>query len=162
MTTSTLLRVAAIVALLQFAGHGALFLRAKPTHGAAEVSVVAAMKEHRFNFGGSTRSYWDMYFGYGLEAAGICLVEAILLWQLASIAGSSTDMARPLIVLVLAANLLHAVLVLRYFFLVPLVPDILIALLLALALAISWQANGQRSTVKDSRPKSRASADVAR
>src|SRR2546427_7614596 len=72
MTTSTLLRVTAVIALLQFFGHAALFVRARPTHGDAEVTVVAAMKAHRFNFGGSMRSYWDMYFGYGLQAAFIC------------------------------------------------------------------------------------------
>src|SRR3989442_1514901 len=71
MTTSTLLRVTAVVALLQFFGHAALFVRAQPTHGDAEVTVVAAMKAHRFNFGGSMRSYWDMYYGYGLEAVAV-------------------------------------------------------------------------------------------
>jgi hypothetical protein len=143
MTTSTLLRVTAVVALLQFFGHAALFVRAKPTHGDAEVTVVAAMKAHRFNFGGSMRSYWDMYFGYGLEAAFICLVEAILFWQLATIAGTTPAMERPIIALFLVANLAHAILVTRYFFLVPLVPDILIALLLAWAMVISGRAPGR-------------------
>jgi hypothetical protein len=142
MTTSTLLRVAALVALLQFLGHGAQFLRAKPTHGEAEVTVVAAMKAHRFPFGGSMRSYWDMYFGYGLEAAFICLVEAVLFWQLATIAGAAPAMVRPIVALFLVANLGHAILVMRYFFLVPLVPDVLIALLLAWTMVISGRAPG--------------------
>lgn len=135
MTPSTLLRIAAVVAVLQFVGHGALFLRAKPTHGPAEVAVVKAMKENRFNFGGSTRSYWDMYFGYGLEAAAVCLVEAILLWQLAAVIRVTPDSVKPIIALVLVANLAHIVLVLRYFFLVPLVPDVVISALLILVLA---------------------------
>src|SRR2546428_9980164 len=118
MTTSTLLRVTAVVALLQFFGHAALFVRAQPTHGDAEVTVVAAMKAHRFNFGGSMRSYWDMYYGYGLEAAFICLVEAILFWQLATIAGTTPAIVRPIIALFLVANVAHAILVMRYFFLV--------------------------------------------
>src|SRR3989449_5934265 len=124
MTTPTLLRVTAVIALLQFFGHAALFVRARPTHGDAEVTVVAAMKAHRFNFGGSMRSYWDMYFGYGLEAAFICLVEAILFWQLATIAGTTPAIVRPTIALFLVTNVAHAILVMRYFFLVPLVPDI--------------------------------------
>ncbi len=143
MTTSTLLRVTAVVALLQFVGHAALFVRAKPTHGDAEVTVVAAMKAHQFNFGGSMRSYWDMYFGYGLEAAFICLVEAILFWQLATIAGTTPAIVRPTIALFLVANVAHAILVMRYFFLVPLVPDILIALLLAWSIVISGRAPGR-------------------
>lgn len=143
MTTSTLLRVTAAVALLQFFAHGALFVRAKPTHGDTEVTLVAAMKAHRFNFGGSMRSYWDMYFGYGLEAAFICLVEAILFWQIAAIAGTAPAIVRPIIALFLVANLAHAILVMRYFFVVPLVPDILIVLLLAWTMVISGRAPGR-------------------
>jgi hypothetical protein len=146
MTPSTLLRIAAVVALLQFAGHGALFLRAKPTHGPAEVAVVTAMKQNRFNFGGSTRSYWDMYFGYGMEAAAVCLLEAILLWQLASIIRVAPGLIRPLIALVLIANLAHIVLVVRYFFLVPLVPDVVISALLTLVLASSVPANSDAAS----------------
>src|SRR5713101_1285372 len=100
MTTSTLLRVTAVVALLQF-------------------------------------------FGYGHEAAFICLVEAILFWQLATIAGTTPAMVRPIIALFLVANIAHAILVTRYFFLVPLVPDILIALLLAWTMVISGRAPGR-------------------
>jgi len=138
MTISTpiLLRVAAVVALLQFFGHTALFLRAKPTHGDAEVAVVTAMKAHQFSFGGSMRSYWDMYFGYGMEAAFICLVEAILFWQLATIAGVAPATVRPIVALFLAANVAHAILVTRYFFLTPLIPDVVIAVLLAWTLVI--------------------------
>src|SRR5437899_1038987 len=42
-----------------------------------------------------------------------------------------------------AANVAHAILVMRYFFLVPLVPDILIALLLAWSMVISGRAPGR-------------------
>src|SRR5207248_9043435 len=140
ISTPTLLRVAAVVALLQFFGHTALFLRAKPTHGDAEVAVVTAMRAHRFSFGGSLRSYWDMYFGYGVEAAFICLVEAILFWQLATIAAVAPTMVRPIVALFLRANVAHAILVTRYFFLCALIPVILIVLLLACTLEISGRS----------------------
>jgi hypothetical protein len=130
MTSSSLLRVTAIVALLQFAAHGALFVRAKPTHGAGEIAVVQAMKDHQFDFGGAKRSYWEMHFGSGLEAAFICLVEAILFWQLAGIATVAPAAVKLIAGLFLAANLAHAFLITRYFFVVPLVPDVLIAGLL--------------------------------
>lgn len=141
ISTPVLLRVAAVVALLQFFGHAGLFLRAKPTHGEAEIAVVTAMKTHRFSFGGSMRSYWDMYFGYGLEAAFICLVEAVLFWQLASIAGPAPAVVRPIVALFLVANVAHAILVTRYFFLIPLVPDVLISLLLAWIVLISGRGH---------------------
>src|SRR5437763_1527662 len=114
MTAPTLLRLAALVALLQFAGHATLFVRSKPTHGEQEVAVVQAMQDNRFDFGGAVRSYWQMYFGYGLEAAGVCLVEAVLFWQLAGIATTaSLATVRPIVLLGIVANIAHALLVMR-------------------------------------------------
>src|SRR6266849_1006727 len=143
MTASLLLRILAVVALLQFIGHGALFVRARPVHGPEEVAIVEAMRSRAFKFAAAPRSYWVMYFGYGLEAAFICLVEALLFWQLATIAGTTPAIVRPTIALFLVANVAHAILVMRYFFLVPLVPDILIALLLAWSIVISGRAPGR-------------------
>ena len=129
ISTPTLLRVAAVVALLQFFGHTALFLRAKPTHGDAEVAVVTAMRAHRFSFGGSLRSYWDMYFGYGLEAAFICLVEALLFWLLAAAPPADIALVRSIAALFAVANVAHCVMLVRYFaFPVPMLFDTLIAL----------------------------------
>lgn len=126
-----LLRVAAVLAAVQGLAHGALFVSAKPRYGASEVAVIEAMKMNRF-FAGGTKSYWDMYFGYGLIAAGTCLVEAVLLWQLGRIAAANPALLRPIIALIVVANIAHVVLVARYFmFVVPMVFDVLIAALLA-------------------------------
>jgi hypothetical protein len=127
----SLLRIAAILAAVQGLAHAALFVSAKPRYGAAEIAVIEAMKTNRF-FAGGTRSYWDMYFGYGLIAAGVCLVEAVLLWQLGRIAAMSPALLRPFIILLIAANIVHVLLVARYFmFVVPIVFDLLIVALLA-------------------------------
>ena len=127
----SLLRIAAILAAVQGLAHAALFVSAKPRYGAAEIAVIEAMKTNRF-FAGGTRSYWDMYFGYGLIAAGVCLVEAVLLWQLGRIAAMSPALLRPFIILLIAANIVHVLLVARYFmFVVPIVFDVLIVALLA-------------------------------
>jgi len=133
MTPIILLRAAAVLALVQGVAHGGLFIAAKPQYGAPEIAVIEAMKTHRF-FAGGTRSYWDMYFGYGLIAAGVCIVEAVLLWQLARVSAANPTLARPIIALLVAANLAHLVLVGRYFmFLVPMAFDVLIAALLTWA-----------------------------
>ena len=127
---TVLLRVAAVLAAIQGLSHGALFVSAKPRHGSAEIAVIEAMKTNRF-FAGATRSYWDMYFGYGLIAAGVCLIEAALLWQLAGIAAANSILIRPIIALLVLANIAHVILVGRYFmFVVPMVFDVLIAGLL--------------------------------
>jgi hypothetical protein len=130
MDPIVLLRIAAVLAGLQGFAHGALFVSAKSRYGAAEVAVIEAMKTNRF-FAGATRSYWDMYFGYGLIAAGVCLVEAVLLWQLGQIAAENPTLPRPIIGLLIAANIGHVLLVARYFmFVVPMIFDVLIAALL--------------------------------
>ena len=134
------LRVAAVLAAVQGLAHGGLFMSAKPRYGAAEVAVVEAMKSNRF-FGGATRSYWDLYFGYGLIAAATCLVEAVLLWQLVKVAESNPALVRPIVGLLVVANVGHALLVARYFlFYVPIAFDVLIAAALAWAFVLAGAA----------------------
>jgi hypothetical protein len=123
----TLVRTAATLAAVQGIAHGTLFLRAKPRHGPAEVAVIEAMQGNRFDFARATRSYWDFYIGYGLEAAAACLVEAVLFWQLARMAESQPALVRPTVALFVLVNLGHALLAARYFFYVPIVFDLLIA-----------------------------------
>ncbi len=134
MKPVTILRVAAAIALLQFIGHATLFLTYVPKHGAEEIAVVQAMRDHIFNFSGMQRSYWDMYFGYGLMAAINCLFEAVLFWQLAAIAKTSARLVQPVVALFLVANLVYAALVWIYFFPLPGYFDLAIGLCLGLAL----------------------------
>lgn len=141
MRPAPLLRLASALALIQSVAHTALLLSYVPTHGPGEVAVVDAMKQSRFDFGGfSDHSYWDLYLGYGLFAAANCLIEAVLFWQLASIARTDPARARPLVALFLFANLGYAVLVWKYFFAIPLVFDLAIASCLAGALAAARPA----------------------
>src|SRR5262245_53886375 len=115
MTAQLLLRVLAVVALLQFVGHGALFVRARPTHGPREVAVVEAMRSEAFTFAAAPRTYWDMYFGYGLEAAFVCLIEALLFWRLAAAAPGDAALVKWIATLFAAANVAHGAMLVRYF-----------------------------------------------
>lgn len=92
------------------------------------------MKSGRWNFGGFTRSYWDFYFGYGLLAIMWGVIEIALLWALTTVAGAQTASLTALIVILLAANVGHAVLTLRYFFLIPAIFDVIISIVLVAAL----------------------------
>lgn len=121
------LRIAALVALLQYGAHAALFLSARPTHGAAESSVIEAMKTHRFAVGAFTRSYFDFYFGYGLLAILWGVVEVVLLWQLSTLAATHSSRLRPTVALLVLANGAHAVIAWTYFFLAPIVGDVAVA-----------------------------------
>jgi len=150
--SAALLRIVAVVAFLQFVGHGTMFVKARPTHGPAEAAVVDAMRSQAFTFASAPRSYWDMYFGYGLEAAFVCLVEAVLFWLLAralvadgrsrqagSPASATVALVRAAALLFAAANVAHIVLLVRYFaFPLPMAFDGVIAAgLLAAALRAS-------------------------
>jgi hypothetical protein len=124
------LRTASVVALLQGLAHAWLFMTATPRHGQAELDVVESMQSHSFSFGGAMRSYWDFYYGYGLMAAATVFVEAALFWLLASAARANGAAVLPIVVLFIVANLVHAALAWRYFFITPIVPDLIIAALL--------------------------------
>ncbi|HEX6750570.1 MAG TPA: hypothetical protein VF092_24990 [Longimicrobium sp.] len=134
MSAALALRAAAVVALLQWAAHTAMILRARPRHGAQEVAVIEAMRSHRFDFAGAMRSYWDFYFGYGLLAAVVVLVEAVLFWQLAGAVETAGPLVRSIAILFLAYNLAHALVAARWFFITPIVPDVLVAACLAVAI----------------------------
>jgi hypothetical protein len=127
MQTSTILRIASLLAFAQAIAHGAMFLTAHPTHGPDEIAVVTAMKNHAFLFGGISRSYWDMYFGYGLLAALVVLFEAMLFWLLAGLARDEPARLRPIIGLFILYNLAHAALLFKYFFVLPIAADALVA-----------------------------------
>ena len=146
MRAAAVLRLAAVLALVQCAAHAALFLTAAPHHGAEEAAVVAAMRDHHFLFSGLSRSYWDFYFGYGLLAALVVLVEAVLFWLLAGIAAEAPKRARPIIVLFILYNIAHAAILSRYFFPLPIVMDALVtaALLWAFVAATSDNARTSR------------------
>jgi hypothetical protein len=135
---STQLRIAAILALIQYLAHAVLFLRAKeqkPSQGREEIELIERMKSLRWNFQGFQRSYWNFYFGYGLLAILWGIIEIVLLWQLAAIAAVSSVSIGPIVATLVAANIAHGVLTLRYFFLVPVVFDVLIAIVLTFGLS---------------------------
>jgi hypothetical protein len=134
MSPTLWLRVASIVALLQAVGHATSVIRWAATRGHDELAVIDVMKARTFNFQGFTRTYWDLFFGYGLMAALPCVVEAVLFWQLASLTLSTGARAAPIVALFIVANLVHAILCWNYFFLMPIVLDVAIALCLGVAL----------------------------
>ncbi|MBI3651574.1 MAG: hypothetical protein HY231_11210 [Acidobacteria bacterium] len=144
MKPTTLLRIASVLAFLQLLAHTFLFLRASPSHGVEEVAVVEAMKTHYFNFGGFTRSYWDFYFGYGIFAAFNVFIEGVLFWQLATVAKTEPSRIKPMAALFCFANIVYALLCLKFFFIIPVVPDVALAIILALAYIAARQKRNDR------------------
>jgi hypothetical protein len=126
-------RVAAALAILQGAGHAMLVLTAKATQP-SQSTVVDAMRGHAFVFSGVHRTYWDLYTGYALLAAGVCFIEAALLWIIAPMASYAAPAARKLLAVVIFANLSHMAMMARYFFPLPAVFDGAIIVLLFAAI----------------------------
>jgi hypothetical protein len=133
------LRLASILALLACLGHTFLFVTYVPSHGPQETAVVTAMKEHRFNFGGFTHSYWELYFGYGLFVSIGCFVECVLFWQLGDLAKSAVPSFKWILMPLILGEGAYSLLMLKYFFLIPIVVHIstAISLILAFVAAVS-------------------------
>ena len=132
MKTSTLLRIAAVLMFLYFAGHtaGAPWT---PGEGASDMAVVNAMKGHQFPVVGVERSYWDFYFGFGLIISVMQLFQAVLLWQLGALAKTDATRLRPIIAVFCASLFANAALSWVYFFPIPVVFAALIAICLLAA-----------------------------
>jgi hypothetical protein len=84
---------------------------------------------------GHLRSFWDFYHGMGLGSSISLTAEAILFWQLGSLAKTDAMRLRPILATFLIAYAAFAVNSNAYFFLGPVITEILIAACLGLALA---------------------------
>jgi hypothetical protein len=134
VSSKGLLRLASALTFIQGLAHGALVFTFHPTHGPDEAAVIAAMRAHTFDFGGFHHTYWQMYYGYELFVVVTCFVQAALLYFLGELSAHHPRRTEPLILIFILANVGYAILMGRFFFLPPLVFDILIAITLSAAL----------------------------
>jgi hypothetical protein len=128
-----LLRAASVLTFIHAVLHTVGGLLRSPAHGEHEIAVLNAMKGFEFDFMGSMRSYWDFYFGFGLFVTLGLVLQAVLLWQLAPLVRKAPQVARPLLLTLLASFIVMMVLSWRYFFVAPLAIEALIAILIAIS-----------------------------
>jgi hypothetical protein len=139
------LRIAAVLTLLYCAGHTS-GMPWTPYTGPEAASVLETMKGHSFAEQGFQGTYWDLYIGFGLVISLYLLLQAALLWQVASLAKTDARRVRPIVVSFLLALVINVVLSWRYFFIVPVVLGGLIVICLASALVLATLPRaGQRS-----------------
>jgi hypothetical protein len=138
MRTVIFLRIASVLTFIHAALHtiGGVFGKAAP---GPEQAVVTAMQVNQFQVMGVTRTFWDFYMGFGLGASVFLTVEAVVFWQLSSLAKTDALRLRPVIAAFLVGFLGMAVVSYRYFFAAPVITEILIALCLGLAIAFANQ-----------------------
>jgi hypothetical protein len=146
MRPSLLYRVAAVLLALFAAGHTAGFREVDPQWGID--AVINGMKASSFQVLGMQRTYWDFFVGLGLFVSVLQLFAALVAWQLATL--DPPILARMGLIrwgFVVAFVGLSG-LSWRYFFPIPLLFSVAIALCLVLA---AWSGDGRRGA-ESSRP----------
>jgi hypothetical protein len=97
MKSTSWLRIAAGLTIVQLVGHIFGAVLAGPTHGPEEVALREAMRSYRVTGMGIERSYWDFYFGFGWVITAFLATVAAVIWYTARIAQDAPTLARPLI-----------------------------------------------------------------
>ena len=131
MTATIWLRISSMIALLFAAGHTLGGLKFWSPMG--ENPVLQAMRQTRFDTMGVNRSYLDFYLGFGHALSIMQLLQAVVLWQLATLARTHAPSVRPIIAVFAVAVL--AIGVISWHFLFPLPSLFSLALLATLAMA---------------------------
>ena len=139
MRATIFLRIASVLTFIHAALHtiGGVFGGAAP---GVQQATVAVMKANEFQVMGATRSYWHFYRGLGLVVSVFLTLEAVVFWQLSSLAKTDALRLRPVLATFLVGYLCAAVVSYRYFFVAPAITEILIAL--CLGFAVSSAARG--------------------
>jgi hypothetical protein len=137
MKSHVLLRVASALTLAHALLNSFAGLLSGTSENQEEALLLNAMKALKFDAMGSLRTYWDFYFGFGVLLTVNLLLISALLWQLASLVKVAPAIARPFIGLLCIAFMAFAVLSGLYFFIAPLVIEVIVALLLGFACASS-------------------------
>lgn len=147
MNSTLYLRIASVLTMIHAVMHTIGGVFGKPSPGVA-ATVVATMRANRFAVFGVTRSYEDFYFGLGLGITIFLSVAAILLWQLGTLARTDAARLRPILLVLMAGFFLFAVDSYFYFFLGPVVAELLIALCLGLAIPKAKPVSDAATTVQ--------------
>jgi hypothetical protein len=127
------LRIASVITLIHSALHTIGGVFGKPSPGVA-ATTLAIMRANTFDVLGVTRSYWDFMRGMGLDVTIFLTVEAVVFWQLGTLAKTDAPRLRPILASFLVAYLTMAVNASVYIFLGPVITEVLIALCLGMAI----------------------------
>lgn len=117
MSTTLTLRIASVIAFLFAAGHITGGLKKWSPMGGNQ--ALTAMTNDHFNVMGESRSYLDFYLGFGWSIGVAMLLQAVLLWQMASIARTNVAQVRPMIAAFALATLVSGAIAWRFIFPIP-------------------------------------------
>lgn len=133
------LRIASVITFVHAVLHtiGGVFGKVDP--GPASIAV-EAMKANQFMVMGHLRNFWEFYRGLGLCVTIALTAESIVFWQLGSLAKTEPARLRPILGTFLVAYLALSVNSNTYFFLGPVIAEILIAACLGIAMVTARSA----------------------
>jgi hypothetical protein len=143
MKPTLLLRIASVLTLIHSILHTIGGVFGAPPTGAAQAAA-AVMQANHFLFMGATRSYWDFHIGMGLSVTIFLTVEAAVFWQLGSLMTTDGTRLRSILFTFTAGYLAFAAISCLYFFVVPVIFELVIALCLALAALGAGKAANQQ------------------
>jgi hypothetical protein len=109
-----------------------------PSKDPLTAAVVVAMKSHSINVTGFERTLMDFYVGFGVTLGINLLLQALVLWLVADLAGRAPERARAIAAVFLVANAAITVVAGIYLFAVPLILSALVTVLLGFAVAMPW------------------------
>jgi hypothetical protein len=124
-------RIAAVLILLFDIGHTVGFLQHDPEWKVD--SLIGSMKSTHFNIQGFSRSYWEFFVGFGLFVTVFLLLAAVTAWQLGGLPAEILARLRGIRWALAVCFVALTFLSFRYFFLLPLIFSIVIAVCLLVA-----------------------------
>ena len=133
MKSVLFLRIAAALTFIHAVLHTIGGVFGKPDPGIPTM-VAATMRGYRFPVFGVMRSYADFYMGMGLAVTTFLTVEAIVFWQLASLAKTDGARLRPILATFAVGYLAFALNSYTFFFILPVITELLIAACLVAAI----------------------------
>jgi hypothetical protein len=126
MKPSIFFRIAAVLLLIFDALHTIGFRQVDPAWRAD--AVVRSMQSTHFNIMGSSRTYWQLFAGFGLIVSVFLVFAAVLAWQLASLPRQTWLFMRGTAWALVLCFAVVTILCFRYAFILPTVFSFLILL----------------------------------
>jgi hypothetical protein len=133
------LRIASGLTLIHSVLHTVGGVFGKPAPGVAAVTE-AAMRANEFAAFGLTRTYFQFYRGMGLGITIFLTAEAIVFWQMGTLAKTDAARLRPILATFMVAYLVFAVNSYVFFFSGPVIAETLIAVCLGMAIVTAKAA----------------------
>lgn len=138
MKTVLFLRIASVVSFLFAAGHTLGGRKSWTFTG--ETEVLQPMRTFPIQAMGVTRTYMDFYRGFGFTLSVYLILQAVLLWQIASLARANPALVRPIILSVLVASVVNALLTWRFILPVPALFSVVVTAFLVAAFIAAGQS----------------------